>query len=175
VPSPEVARAISVLESGCRCARRRAPILTQLAQLRFRLLRPIRHVHFAVHLRRDGEVLLSLPAIARAAIKLAETETAVGDERAHAEIIGATMRFAIVVVSAIRQKRWVEPRDFSQDAMHPRDLSLLTVLFARLEGRQCGVPSIAGANRLRCPARVFPVSYLVGCSLRIHVDCSALP
>src|SRR5215813_6102351 len=93
------------------------------------------------------EVLLSLPAIARAAIKLAETEMAVGDERAHAEIIGATMRFAIVVVSAIRQKRWVEPRDFSQDAMHPRDLSLLTVLFARLEGRKCGVPSLAGVTR----------------------------
>src|SRR5262245_13985545 len=64
--SPAQAR---VLESGCRCARCRAPILTQLAQLRFRLLQPVRHTHFAVHRHRGRDVLLGLLAIAPTVVK----------------------------------------------------------------------------------------------------------
>ena len=64
------------------------PCLTQLAQLLFRLLQPVRHVHFAVHRHRGREVLLGLLAIAHAAVKFAETEVAVGDKRAHAAGLG---------------------------------------------------------------------------------------
>jgi hypothetical protein len=63
---------------------RRAPCLTQLTQLRFRLLKPVGHAHFAVHRHRGGEVLLGLLAIAPAAVKSAETQVTVSDERAHA-------------------------------------------------------------------------------------------
>jgi hypothetical protein len=78
----------SPAESGCRRAQRRAPCLTQLAQLRFRLLRPVGHAHFAVHRHRGGEVLLGLLAIAPAAVKFAEAEVAMGDTRTHAAGLG---------------------------------------------------------------------------------------
>ena len=71
-------------ESGCRCALGRAPWLTQLAQLRFRLLKPVGHTHFAVHRYRMAEVLLGLLAIAPAAVKFAEAEVAVSYLRTHA-------------------------------------------------------------------------------------------
>ena len=56
-------------------------LLTQLTHLPFRLLQPVRHVHFAVHRHRRVEVLLCQLAIAVAAMELAETEVAVGSER----------------------------------------------------------------------------------------------
>ena len=51
----------------------------------FRLLQPERHVHLAVHRRRDGEVLLCLVAFAGLPIELAEAKVAVGDEGTHAK------------------------------------------------------------------------------------------
>ena len=64
--------------------RARAHALTQLAQLPFRLLKPVGHAHFAVHSHRGGEVLLGLLAIAPAAVKFAEAEVAVSYLRTHA-------------------------------------------------------------------------------------------
>ena len=45
--------------------------LSELAHFRRRLLQPIWHLHFAVHLHRDGDVLLSLAVIVHAAKKFA--------------------------------------------------------------------------------------------------------
>ena len=75
--------------------------LTQLAQLRFRLLQPVGHVHFAVHRRRDNEVLPSLRVIARAPMELAKAEVAVSDERAHVAGLGKRQRLVVVGFRAL--------------------------------------------------------------------------
>src|SRR5262249_46801146 len=67
-----------------------------LLNLRLRLLQPVRHVHFAIHRRRGGEVLLGLLALAGAPVELAEAEVAVGDERAYAELVGERQRLSVV-------------------------------------------------------------------------------
>src|SRR5215467_5694948 len=67
-----------------------------LLNLRLRLLQPVRHVHFAIHRCRGGEVLLGLLALAGASVELAEAEVAVGDERAHAELVGERQRLSVV-------------------------------------------------------------------------------
>jgi hypothetical protein len=61
-----------------------APILTQLAQLRFRLVKPVGHAHFTVHRHRGGEVIMGLLAIAPAAMQFAVAQVAMGDKRSHA-------------------------------------------------------------------------------------------
>ena len=68
-----------VVRASCAC-------LSQLAQLCFRLLRPVGDAHFSVHRHRGGEVPLGLLVIAREAVKFAKTEVAVGREWAHAEL-----------------------------------------------------------------------------------------
>src|SRR5215467_13157986 len=68
-----------VVRASCAC-------LSQLAQLCFRLLRPVGHAHFSVHRDRGGEVPMGLLVIVRAAVKFAETEVAVSGEWAHAEL-----------------------------------------------------------------------------------------
>src|SRR5262245_17437726 len=88
-------------ESGCRCARGRAPWLTQLAQLRFRLLKPVGHAHFAVHRDRVAEVLLGLLAIAPAAVKFAEAEVAVSYLRTHAAGLGKRQSLAVVAFGVL--------------------------------------------------------------------------
>jgi hypothetical protein len=54
-----------------------------------------------IHLRRRGEVLLRLLALARAPVELAEAEVAVGDERAHAQSVGERPCSAIVSFAAL--------------------------------------------------------------------------
>src|SRR5215831_373750 len=88
-------------ESGCRFARCRAPWLTQLAHLCFRPFRPVGRAHFTVHRHRGGEVLLGLLAIAPAAVKLAETEVAVSDQRTHTAGFSEGQRFAVVAFSVL--------------------------------------------------------------------------
>src|SRR5215470_18177549 len=66
---------------------------SQLASARrvflcLRLLQPVRHIHCSIHRRRGGQVPLRLLALARASVELAEAEMAVGDEGAHAAILG---------------------------------------------------------------------------------------
>ena len=73
----EVAGTLYDGEIGCRCARRHAPYLTQLAQICVGLLQPIGHAHVAVHHHRGGEILLGLLRIARAATQFAEAQVAV--------------------------------------------------------------------------------------------------
>src|SRR6266566_526280 len=70
--------------------------LMRTASVRLRLLQPEPHVYLAVHRRRGGEVLLRLLSLACAPVELAEAEVAVGDERAHAELLGEGQRLAIV-------------------------------------------------------------------------------
>src|SRR5262245_11199866 len=76
-------------------------LLTQLTQLRFCTLQPIRDAHFAVHRRRDGEVLLSLTGIAHAVMHLAETQVAVSDKRTHAAGLGERQRLAVRTLSIL--------------------------------------------------------------------------
>jgi hypothetical protein len=64
-----------------------------------RLFPPACHAHFAVHRRRDGEVLLSLSGIADAVMHFAETEVAVGDERAHAAGLGERQCLTLMAFS----------------------------------------------------------------------------
>jgi len=73
----------------------------ELPQLRLRLLQPVRHPHLAVHRRRGSEVLLCLLALAGPAMKRAETEVAVGQERVQAQLVGRGQRSPIVVLGAI--------------------------------------------------------------------------
>jgi len=78
-PNVPVSRTVALdLKRACPHA------LIQLAQLPFRLLKPVGHAHFAVHRHRGGEVVLCLLAMAPPAVKFGETEVAVGNERAYA-------------------------------------------------------------------------------------------
>src|SRR6266849_3309321 len=61
---------------------------SEFLDLGLRLLQPEPHVHLAVHRGRDGEVLLCFLPLARAPGELTEAEVAVGDERAHAQLVG---------------------------------------------------------------------------------------
>ena len=72
------------------------PCLTQLAQLRLRLLQPVCHVHFAIHRGRDSEVLLSLLGM-----QFAEAQVAVGDEWADAAWLGDCQRLAVVTLATL--------------------------------------------------------------------------
>src|SRR5262245_32213396 len=71
----------------------------RLSHLRLRRLQPICHPHLAVHRRRGGEMLLRLLALARAPGELAEAEVTVGDQRAHAELVGERQRLAVIGLS----------------------------------------------------------------------------
>src|SRR6516165_1533643 len=51
-----------------------------------RLGQPEAHVHLAIHRGGGGQGLLRLCLVASPAVELAETEVAVGDERAHVEL-----------------------------------------------------------------------------------------
>jgi hypothetical protein len=53
------------------------------------------------HRRRGGEVLLRVLTLARTPVELAETEVAVGNERAHAARLGERQRLAVVGLSAL--------------------------------------------------------------------------
>ena len=53
---------------------RDAVLVLQLTHLRLRPLQPVRHTHLAIHVRRDGEMLPGLLALARAPVELVETE-----------------------------------------------------------------------------------------------------
>src|SRR4030095_38645 len=70
--------------------------VTQLPDLRLRLLQPVRHPHLAVHRCRSGQVLRRPLALARALVELAEAAVAVSDERAHAELFCENYRLAAV-------------------------------------------------------------------------------
>jgi hypothetical protein len=56
------------------------------SSLRLRLLQPEPHVYLAVPRRRGGQVLLGLLALPGSSIPPADTEVAVGDEEAPAEL-----------------------------------------------------------------------------------------
>src|SRR5213593_4393937 len=78
------------------------------------MLQPEPHVHLAVHRRRSGDVLLRLLALARAPVELAEAEVAVGDERAHGELVGQIQSVAVVLLTSLGPG--ATPRDLTQKA-----------------------------------------------------------
>ena len=92
--------------------------------LRLGLLQPEAHAHVAVHRRRGGEVLAGLLALARAPVELAEAEVAVGDERAHLELLGERERVTVVAVSVLR--RIAAGGDLAEEAEGPRLVGALT-------------------------------------------------
>ncbi len=61
----------------------------------FGLFQPVRHAHLAEHRRRGREVLLRLLVLARAPVELAESEMAVGDQRAHTELVSRSERLPV--------------------------------------------------------------------------------
>src|SRR6266851_6076821 len=75
----------------------------QRPHLRLRLLHPVRHPHLAVHRRRGGEMLTRVIPLVCSPVELAEAEVAVGDERAHAELLGKRPGCTVVAlrVSAV--------------------------------------------------------------------------
>jgi hypothetical protein len=62
--------------------------VSEVAHLRLRLLKPGPHIHLAVHRRRNREVFACFSTLAHTSVELAEAEMAVGDDRAHAQLIG---------------------------------------------------------------------------------------
>src|SRR4029434_8051450 len=92
--------------------------LSKLAQLRFRLLKPVGHAHFAIHRHRGGEVFLSLPAIARAATERAKATVAMGDERAHPARLGECQRLAVMPFSMLAVAAMLKMgRDITQQVL----------------------------------------------------------
>src|SRR5262249_30907553 len=73
----------------------------QLSHLSLRLLQPVRHPHLAVHRRRGGDVFASLLPLVRSPVKPAQTEMAMGHERAHAARFGERQGLAIVNRAAV--------------------------------------------------------------------------
>jgi len=109
--STEVAASFFDAESGCRL-HGVVQRLTQPAQLCFPPLRPVGHPHLVVHLYSGGEVLLGLLAIAPAAVKCAETEVAVSDQRTHAAGLGERQRLAVVTFGGPQEPAPKRPPDW---------------------------------------------------------------
>jgi hypothetical protein len=101
-------------------------------QLRLRLLQPVRHPHLAVHRRRGGEMLLRLLALTRAPVELAEAEVAVGDERAHAELLSECERVTVVAVSVLRDI--AVGGDLADEPERRRLVAALTTLAGKAQG-----------------------------------------
>src|SRR5215467_12237264 len=70
-----------------------------------RLLQPEVHTHVLIHPRRGCQVLARLSDVAGPPSKRSQAEVAVGDERAHAELLGECHRFAIVSFAAFLAAR----------------------------------------------------------------------
>ena len=98
----------------------------QLPQLGVGLLQPEPHVHLAVHRRRRGQVFPGLLALVRAVAELAEAEVAVGDEGAHAELLGERERVTVAAVSVLRGI--VVGGDLTEETEGPRFVAALTAL-----------------------------------------------
>src|SRR5262249_17510584 len=75
--------------------------LPKLAHFSRGLLHPVGHIHFAVHRRRDGEVLVCLLAVATVAMHFGKTKVAVGDERTHAAGLGKRQGLAVVAFGVL--------------------------------------------------------------------------
>src|SRR5712691_6385597 len=102
------------------------------SHFRRRLFQPVLHVHLAVHRRRGREVLLRLLLLARAPVELAEAEVAVGDEGAHAELLGERERVTIVAVSVLRGI--AAGGDLAEEPEGPRLVAALTALPGKAQG-----------------------------------------
>ncbi len=99
---------------------------------RLRLFQPEPHVHLPVHGFRDRQVLLGLRAVAGASVELAEAETAVGDERAHAELVGQGHSLE-VPFCRLNVGRLLTCRDFGEGPECPGLVATLFVLSGQIE------------------------------------------
>src|SRR4051794_20766432 len=68
---------------------------------RLRLRDPVRHAHLAIHRSRRRDVLPRPLVRARALVELAETEMAVGDDRAHPEPLGERKCVTVVAFGVL--------------------------------------------------------------------------
>src|SRR3990170_3138461 len=104
----------------------------QLVQTSLRLLQPEPHVHLAVHRRRRAEMLLRLLALVRVRVELAEAEVTVGDEGAHAELLGERERVTEVAVSVLRGI--AAGGDLTEEPEGPRFVTALTAFAGKAQG-----------------------------------------
>ena len=77
-------------------------------------------------------MLLRLLALASAPVELAEAEVAVGDERAHPELLGERERVTVMAVSVLR--RIAAGGDLAEEAERPRFVGALTALAGKGQG-----------------------------------------
>src|SRR3972149_6862548 len=119
-------------EDGCPEAPIEARASAQRRQFRLCLLQPEPHVHLAVHRRRGREVLLALMPLTRAPVELAEPEVAVGDERAHPQLLGERERVTVVAVSVLRGI--AAGGDLTQGPQGPRLVGALAALAGEGQG-----------------------------------------
>jgi hypothetical protein len=108
-----------------------------------RLLLPVRHIHLAVHRRRDGEMFLRLPPIAHAAIELAKADVAVGDKRAHTQLLGQSEGRAVLSLGCFPIRRHSPGCRFREKAINPSRVALHPLSYSALQGgvgmRDCGL------------------------------------
>jgi hypothetical protein len=95
----------------------------QGCRLHLRLLQPEPHVHLAVHRRGGGEVLLGRLMVAGPPVELAEAEVAVGEKRAHPELVGQCGGLAVSRLGLIGMG-WIATRgDLTKEVERPRLVS----------------------------------------------------
>src|SRR5215470_13612193 len=94
--------------AASRVNRMRPPVVSGVKRphRRLRLLQPEGHAHLAVHRSGGGQMLLRL--VAGAAVELAQTQVAVGDERAHPEVRGQRKSFPVASYGGVdAPPRWM--------------------------------------------------------------------
>src|SRR6266849_2627807 len=94
---------------------------------------PEPHVHLAVHRRRDGEVLARVIPLVRSPVEFAKAEVAVGDERAHPELLGQRPGLTIMAFRRLDVGRIRMGSDLAKETEGPRLMSTLPMLTVDLE------------------------------------------
>src|SRR5207245_591872 len=89
-------------------------VSSELSKLRLCLVRPESHIHRAVHRQREPQVLFRPLPLADATVELAEAQMAVGDERAHSELLRQRKAVGVLLSSAGCVDRVAESRYLGQ-------------------------------------------------------------
>src|SRR5262245_8412986 len=113
--------------------------------LRGYLLQPVRHSHLSVHRRRGGEMLLRLLVLVGAPVESGQAEVAVGDERAHAELIGQIESFAIQALRLVEIGRRAAGGDVGENPQDPCLPAAGTDATAGVKSVPGGRSGVAGA------------------------------
>src|SRR2546428_130320 len=107
---------------------------SQAAQLLLRLLQPGPHVHRAVHRRGGRAVFAGVLPLACAPVELAEAEVAVGDERAHAELVGEGHGLPVGGFGLLGIRGIAMRGDLAQSPESPRLVRPTLVVTGKIEG-----------------------------------------